>query len=64
MSDYTTKTDTIAYEIEPALGEHASEYDLDAMADELFEYDERDGFKLREDVDFWEVAQRNELAEA
>lgn len=59
---YTTKTDAIDYAIEPALGEYASDFDMGAMFDELFEYDEKEGgFVERAGIDFFEVAQAHDI---
>ena len=33
---YTTKTDAIEQHLLPILGEHADDYDIDAIADEIF----------------------------
>lgn len=59
----TTKTDAIA-EIKNALGEYVNDFDLDAMFDALYQYDEElHGFIEREGVDFWEVAQANDISD-
>lgn len=72
MTDiFTTKQDAIEAEILPALSEYVDQYDIDAIADELFEWEpardadgtehlNRQGFKVRADVDFWEIAERHE----
>ena len=37
MTDtYATKTDAIEQHLLPILGEHADDYDIDAIADEIF----------------------------
>lgn len=37
MTDtYATKTDAIAQYLLPIIGEHADDYDIDAIADEIF----------------------------
>ncbi len=47
--------DVINYEVKPALGEFADEYDVEEIARRTFDY--VDGrYVEREDVDFWEVA--------
>ena len=62
---YTTKTDAIEQYIEPALGEHAADFDMDAIFHDFFEYDEdARGFVEREDVDFWDVAQAHDTTAA
>lgn len=48
----TTGADVIAYEIATALGEYVNDFDLAAIVDEIYTYDEHDGYKQREDVDF------------
>lgn len=53
---YMTIRDAINCEVVPALGEFADEYDVDEIALRTFRY--TDGyFELRDDVDFWKVAQ-------
>lgn len=53
----TTIDDAINYEVIPALGDFASDYDAEEIAREAFEY--VDGyFVQREDVDFWEIAEK------
>ena len=63
---YTTYTDAIQREIlEPlaacdGVNDAATEFDIEAIADEVFEWDtDRGGFRLVEDVDFWEVVWRH-----
>lgn len=52
---FTTKTDAIAYGIEPALDD-ASAYDLDAIFAGAFRYDaDARAFTYRDDVDYWDV---------
>lgn len=59
---YTTKTDAIEQYIEPALGDHAADFDMDAIFEDYFEYDEAErGFVEREDVYFWEIAQAHDI---
>ena len=60
---YTTITDAIERYIEPALGDYADDYDMEAIFDDLFEYDEaKRGFVEREDLDFYEVAQAHDVS--
>lgn len=59
---YQTINDVIDYEIEPALGSFASDFDEDAkraIADEAFELTDY-GYAQREDVDFWDVVQAHD----
>lgn len=58
----TTSADVIAYEIAPALGEYVSDFDLAAIVDEIYTYDEHDGYKQREDVDFWDVVSKHDIS--
>ena len=61
---YTTIQDAIDYEVEPALGEHAADYDTEAIAREYFDrYDERDGFSASDPDSFWDIAARHEISE-
>lgn len=63
MTAYTTKTDAMN-EIKSALDEYVNDYDLDAMFDELYQYDEvMGGFVERENVDFWEIAQKHDISD-
>lgn len=49
-------------EIREALGERVNDFDIDAMFEELYQYDDDDyGFVEREDVDFWDVAQKYDM---
>lgn len=56
-----TSADVIAYEIAPALGEYVNDFDLAAIVDEVYTYDEYDGYKQREDVDFWDVVSKHDI---
>ena len=70
---YQTITDVIAYEIKPALGDFVDDFDLDAIADEAFEYvvdlDENgvqhgNGYFIeREGVDFWAIVQKHDISD-
>ncbi len=61
---YTTIQDAIDYEVEPALGEHASDYDMEAIAREYFDrYDERDGFSASDPDSFWAIAAKHDISE-
>lgn len=72
MTIYTTITDYIAQVVNPALGEYADDYDVEAIAQDMTEWhDEKDangnillnasGLVERDDVDFWEIAQKHEI---
>lgn len=51
----TTREDFISDEILPTLGEYAGDFDVDAICDEVSDYDEREGYvwkdKYRDDID-------------
>ncbi|MDJ1372217.1 hypothetical protein [Gulosibacter molinativorax] len=70
---YTTRTEAIESIIE-ALGEFADEHDIDAIADEVIEYDDaydaeknvyhldRQGFYIKPDTEeFWAIVQKHAL---
>lgn len=72
MTIYTTITDYITRVVAPALGEYADDYDIEGIAGEMTEWhDEKDaegnillnasGLVERDDVDFWEIAQKHEI---
>lgn len=58
----TTVADVIDYEIVPALGEFVNDFDLSAIVDEVYTYDAHDGYKQREDVDFWDVVSKHDIS--
>lgn len=58
----TTSADVINYEIAPALGEYVNDFDLAAIVDEVYTYDEHDGYKHREDIDFWDVVSKHDIS--
>lgn len=60
MTTYTTKNDTIQYEIIEPLGEWAEEHNIDAIADELITSTDT-GFHIDDTKDFWEVVANNPL---
>ena len=55
MTSFSTKTDAIDQYITPALGEYASDYDLDAIFDECFTWKDGRLVCIHED-DFYEIA--------
>ena len=59
MTNYTTKNDAIEQYIEPALGDFASDFDMDEIFDRAFKYDEEArAFVLAiDEEDFFDVAQ-------
>ncbi|MGJ4084378.1 hypothetical protein [Corynebacterium macclintockiae] len=68
---YTTISDYIAQEVAPALGEWKDDYDMEAIAHDMLEWHSEPhplgginantfGLIAREDVDFWDVAERHE----
>ena len=62
---YATKQDFITFEIAHVLGEYADQHDLDAIFDETSEWTEfpgeaqRNGYVVREDVDFWAIVAKH-----
>lgn len=58
----TTGADVIDYEIAPALGGYINDFDLAAIVDEVYAYDANDGYKQREDVDFWDVVSKHDMS--
>lgn len=67
----TTRDDFIAQEIIPTLGVFADSFDLDAICDEVCDFDEREGYvwkpKYREDGNgasceaYWNVVKRHDM---
>ena len=55
-----TKTDAMN-EIRAALDDKVNDYYLDSMFNELYKYDDHDGFVEVDGVDFWEVAQKYDM---
>ena len=55
-----TKTDAMN-EIRAALDDKVNDYYLDSMFDELYKYDDHDGFVEVDGVDFWDVAQKYDM---
>lgn len=61
MTAYTTKNDALA-NIREALDEHVNDYDLDAIFNAIYSYDEKLGsFVEDEDADFWSIVAANDL---
>lgn len=63
METYTTIANVIGEYVAGALGTEVNNYDMQAIAQEIAEYQpELNGFTINEDnFDFWEVATRHEL---
>lgn len=61
MTTYTTITDVIAQYIAPALGGYASDYDLDAIADDITRFSEDGTLRIHLDGDFYDIAARHEI---
>lgn len=57
-----TSADVIAYEIAPALGGYVNDFDLAAIVDEVYTYNANDGYKKRDDVDFWDVVSKHDIS--
>lgn len=58
----TTSADVINYEIAPALGEYVNDFDLSAIVDEVYTYDENNEYKQLDDVDFWDVVSKHDIS--
>lgn len=64
MTTYTDRNEAIHHEITIALGEYVDEFDIDAIADQVFTTTgEGTNYRiiLDEDVDFWAVVEANAL---
>lgn len=68
---FTTINDYINQEVIPALGDYADDYDVEAIAHDMLLWHEEthrlgatdanhSGFIIRDDVDFWDVADLHE----
>ena len=57
MEKWTSLDDLLSYEVIPALGEFAKDFDAEAIAREAFEFDGKHWVQ-RDGVDFWEVAKK------
>lgn len=61
---YSTKDQAIENEIiDPIEAGDATrdEYDIDAIADQVIDSDDRNRYYAREDVDFWEIVAANQI---
>lgn len=61
---YSTKDEAIEREIIDVIeaGDATrDEYDIDAIADQVIDSDERNRYYAREDVDFWEIVADNQI---
>ena len=59
----TTRDEFIQHEILPTLGDYASDFDVDAICDEVSAYDPREGYVWKDeyasDEDaYWQLVQR------
>ena len=65
MTIYTTKQDYIAQVIIPVLGDYATEFDIDAIADKMLIWRNdinkpgNNGFVEDKSKDFWTVVENN-----
>jgi hypothetical protein len=64
----TTRTEFIQREILPTLGEYANDYDLDAICDEVSDFDEREGYVWKDEyasdeAAYWQVVSKYDNAE-
>lgn len=61
----TNINEFIERHVEPVLGEHAGDYDLRGIAVEVSDWDERDGYVMREGIteeDFWNVVRQYDVS--
>lgn len=69
---YSDRVDAIQKEIIDPLGEYASDHDIDAIAEDILEWVEekndqgqiltnKSGYKVKDDVDFWQVVEANAI---
>lgn len=58
---YTTIEDVIKYEVEPALGDFVTQYDVEAIARECWILTDDGIYFQNPQYDFWEVAQRHDI---
>lgn len=62
MTAYTTTKNDALANIREALDEHVNDYDLDAIFDAIYSYDDaQGGFVEDEDADFWGIVAANDL---
>lgn len=59
----TTRDEFIQREILPTLGEYASDFDVDAICDEVSVYDQREGYVWKDEYAsdenaYWQLVQR------
>ena len=63
MGNYTSINDVINQYVSIALIGHEDEFDMDAIAREISEYDpESETFEIVHEDDFWEIAQEHVIA--
>ena len=58
---YTTIEDVIKYEVEPALGDFVTQYDVEAIARECWILTDDGVFMQNPQPDFWEVVKRHDI---
>lgn len=72
---YASIEDVVTREVVPALGDHVGDFDVEAIARELFEWHterteqgdilvNRSGYRMRADIEFWTVAGGYERTDA
>lgn len=72
MTLYSRRDEAIHREIIEPLGEEATNFDIEAIADEMITWHDeynakgeininRSGFRIKEDADLWEIIERHAL---
>ncbi|QRP98933.1 hypothetical protein I6J72_05385 [Corynebacterium sp. FDAARGOS 1242] len=72
MTLYSRRDEAIHREIIEPLGEEATNFDIEAIADEMITWHDefnnkgeieanRSGFRIKEDIDFWTLVERHAL---
>lgn len=59
MATFTTITDVIEQIVLPSLGEYAADYDVEAIARDIYEWQDGQIVITAEGDDFWEIAERH-----
>lgn len=64
MATFETKRDCMQYVVGCIAYDVLRDFDIAGMVDSLFYYDEcEQAYVLRDDVDFWDVAQAHDVSE-
>lgn len=63
-AQYTSKTDVVAQVILPALGENADDFDIDAIFDAAFGWDDEGHLVQTVSSDeFWQIVEAHDISE-